>query len=448
MDVPQARAGNLNQPQLFGWAWTETIGWISLNCFDTNYCDVDKDYGVSVDQTTGKLAGYAWSENIGWISFGDPAGNITYPLKGEVNDPTKSCDKTNCIDGSCSACYNFSNHRLYGWAQIVSLGDDGWIRLDDPSGGQEWGVTEDDREDNGDFSGWAWNGNDTRWTGIGWMSWNGGDGGTYKVDGNPRKLAIASVERTKGEESHSLTVTWNGDVYGETKFYILREDSSYWLPVRYANDGLIIIEDQDKTWFADGSDFPELPKKQRLDMGETYNYKIKACNMFGCTTSTAFSKQTSPIGEVEEMMINTTCAENSASFVLQWRRPYSSPPELPIDYYEGQYCIVTAGQTVKDCKNSDWQPAFYYDSFTNDTVFSIQGYTDIMPSDRYNNYRYNTHFYRIRAVNSFDENYPPTDDQCGDDNGCDDIGSWAYTERAVRPCVPPTQPKYQEVRPK
>lgn len=53
---------------LKGWAWSDTIGWISLNCENLNTCGT-VPYGVAIDQATSKLSGYAWSSNIGWISF-------------------------------------------------------------------------------------------------------------------------------------------------------------------------------------------------------------------------------------------------------------------------------------------------------------------------------------------------------------------------------------------
>jgi len=60
---------------VWGWAWSENIGWISFN---------GVNYGVNIDPASGDFSGYAWSENIGWIKF-DPAG--PYP-----NPPINSAD--------------------------------------------------------------------------------------------------------------------------------------------------------------------------------------------------------------------------------------------------------------------------------------------------------------------------------------------------------------------
>jgi hypothetical protein len=51
---------------LSGYAWSDTIGWISFS-------GASPAYAVSED-TSGNLTGYAWSDNIGWIKFGGLSG--------------------------------------------------------------------------------------------------------------------------------------------------------------------------------------------------------------------------------------------------------------------------------------------------------------------------------------------------------------------------------------
>ncbi|HPM08455.1 MAG TPA: hypothetical protein PKX30_01390, partial [Candidatus Pacearchaeota archaeon] len=56
---------------VWGYAWSEGIGWISFNCDNNRNGNNDCsgiDYGVNI-KNDGCLEGYAWSENIGWISF-------------------------------------------------------------------------------------------------------------------------------------------------------------------------------------------------------------------------------------------------------------------------------------------------------------------------------------------------------------------------------------------
>jgi len=65
---------------VWGWAWSENIGWISFNKdpYIANGHTVvtggggSQPYGVTINPD-GTFTGYAWSENIGWIRF-DPPG--------------------------------------------------------------------------------------------------------------------------------------------------------------------------------------------------------------------------------------------------------------------------------------------------------------------------------------------------------------------------------------
>lgn len=148
-----------------GWAWSETIGWISFN--NTN-CDTDDNgfsnggagcppvgtaiakYGVNIDSSTGNFSGYAWSENIGWINF-SPVG--PYPVAPNY-----------------SAKFNFSTKKVTGWIRAEANGNgwDGWILMGKESIGWTNQVTID--SGTGEFHGWAW-GSDV----VGWISFNCAD---------------------------------------------------------------------------------------------------------------------------------------------------------------------------------------------------------------------------------------------------------------------------------
>ncbi len=52
---------------LSGYAWNDSIGWISFNCADPGVC-ASSDYKVTID-ADGNFSGFAWSEVAGWISF-------------------------------------------------------------------------------------------------------------------------------------------------------------------------------------------------------------------------------------------------------------------------------------------------------------------------------------------------------------------------------------------
>ena len=166
-----------------GWAWNSNVGWISFNCTNDSPACGSSNYGVSIDLTTGYFSGYAWSANVGWVSF-----NRRTCVGG--SDAGKYCTtNNNCSSNSCrldgpgaagtppespynspasltyNAAYNFSTYAVTGWAKILSMGDDGWIKF---NGAWLNGVSID--QATGDFSGWAWNaGVDT---GIGWVSFN------------------------------------------------------------------------------------------------------------------------------------------------------------------------------------------------------------------------------------------------------------------------------------
>lgn len=99
-----------------GWAWTENVGWVSLNCYNSgllNQC-TNTDYGVDYDNASGELSGYAWSENGGWICFGNSCSAAGLPLAPDNAIPSAKINK---------------NGLLSGWASWLVLGADGWIKL-------------------------------------------------------------------------------------------------------------------------------------------------------------------------------------------------------------------------------------------------------------------------------------------------------------------------------
>jgi len=120
---------------LFGWAWSSTIGWISMS---------GNGYGITIDSNNNFLSGYAWSNNIGWIQFGGLTG---FPATGSGTTYD-------------NAKYN-SDKTLTGWAKATSAGTsdwDGWIALS----GTGYGVKLD-----GSSSSWAW-GSDV----LGWIDFS------------------------------------------------------------------------------------------------------------------------------------------------------------------------------------------------------------------------------------------------------------------------------------
>lgn len=174
-----------------GWAWSGSIGWISLNCTNLDTC-ATSNYGVTLDDKPGDsgtaiMSGYAWSETVGWICFGStctgntPEGTASYAEFRDVNE-----GKTN---------------QMWGWAKVVSLNSEGWISLNcdkdtgvdactdsnyyvmlDPLTGI-FGTTNP-------LDHWAW-GSNTDNVGVGWVDMSG-----MQTDWN--LTWIGQVERPQG----------------------------------------------------------------------------------------------------------------------------------------------------------------------------------------------------------------------------------------------------------
>lgn len=148
--------GTTGYTSLAGYAWSETVGWISMNCktggsTSNDICST-KNYKVLIDSTTGVLSGYAWSDNIGWISF-------------------NSANVAGCPSGICSPTLTATG--LSGFAKVLSGGNpnsggwSGWIDLST--------IT---RTTATALGGYAWGGGDGVSSGvIGWTSMSGSNYG-------------------------------------------------------------------------------------------------------------------------------------------------------------------------------------------------------------------------------------------------------------------------------
>lgn len=149
--------------QLLGYAWSDTIGWISLS---------GSGYGLSVDGS-GNLSGYAWSEHIGWVSA-EPA------------------DIAGCPAGTCQP--RVSGGSFAGWIKAIGAGGngwDGWISLHCSNTGScgtsNYGVT----LTSGTLSGYAW-GSDV----VGWIDFNYGSGPAPSCAFNPATQSIVRGSNT------------------------------------------------------------------------------------------------------------------------------------------------------------------------------------------------------------------------------------------------------------
>jgi hypothetical protein len=199
-------------PNLYGWAWSERIGWISFNyknCdtdnngyIDSGVCGGDnsttpiKPYGVYLPKFDAEgdpvgsanykanFKGYAWSPNIGWINF-NPPGPYPSPLDVDCYPSSAFLQVTNAR-GLVRACAGAPNPDICGGQTVGneeapnpnSGGWNGWICLNDEGviGGDLYGVTLDTTLTPNEFKNWAWGGGGTSTNGenavVGWMSWN------------------------------------------------------------------------------------------------------------------------------------------------------------------------------------------------------------------------------------------------------------------------------------
>lgn len=147
--IGASESGNLE-----GFAWSDTVGWISFSSKD---CDTDNDgtfegnsedggpapagcpssgaaftYSVQIDIDSDILSGYAWSDKIGWISFesasiaGCPSGTCDPRLDvNEFKGWARACSvfqNSNPVDNGCSGALKLPE-KTGGW--------DGWISLNE-----------------------------------------------------------------------------------------------------------------------------------------------------------------------------------------------------------------------------------------------------------------------------------------------------------------------------
>lgn len=105
-----------------GWIWSDNYGWVSLNYQNSFFGDNGDSQPYKVQLDSGNsLSGYGWSEWVGWVCVGATcSGNIaSVPSGGWV------------------ANYDPVSKRISGWGGVISVGDNGLIRLggsDVPSG--------------------------------------------------------------------------------------------------------------------------------------------------------------------------------------------------------------------------------------------------------------------------------------------------------------------------
>ncbi|RJQ35670.1 hypothetical protein C4568_00575 [Candidatus Parcubacteria bacterium] len=176
---------------LSGWLWTDTTGWVSLNCADLGTCNA-VSYSVTVD-SGGYLNGYGWSENIGWIKFG---GLSSFPSGGGTTaDDAKLAN--NALTGWIRACAGTASGDC---SSMTSRSDgwDGWISLS----GSTYQVTKSSSDrfngcTTGDSCAWGSEVN-------GWVDWSYAE---YQCTPEPSYCEDAATLCTFNTNSCSFTCT-------------------------------------------------------------------------------------------------------------------------------------------------------------------------------------------------------------------------------------------------
>ena len=86
-------AGNLS-----GWAWNDSIGWISLWCGNTSSCGTSS-YRVTIGGG-GNFSGYAWNDAVGWISFNCADPGVCVASNYKVNTSWAPAALTGTLDST------------------------------------------------------------------------------------------------------------------------------------------------------------------------------------------------------------------------------------------------------------------------------------------------------------------------------------------------------------
>ncbi|MFA6285574.1 MAG: hypothetical protein WC643_03555, partial [Parcubacteria group bacterium] len=181
-----------------------TIGWLSSNS-ELSGCGgaLSKKYSINFgepDEETGErpVYGSAWFgvgskedsngacdsdlPSLGWLNF-----SVGYPSFCSGDDCHAAMLHPNTEEADNYAGY------LDGWAQVTSMGNNGWVRLKDPSG-THYGVTSSTR---GLLSGYGWNsGTEDAFlgnSGLGWLKLSGLKVGDCKLGCATKQICLGQT---------------------------------------------------------------------------------------------------------------------------------------------------------------------------------------------------------------------------------------------------------------
>ncbi|HNW20069.1 MAG TPA: hypothetical protein PLX67_01250 [bacterium] len=313
--IPSVNAGA--NDDLFGWAWSPVIGWISFNnCVYGGGCS-GINYGVKLEPSGDyPLSGYAWNSNVGWILFEDSYPTSAQPQHGVQLD--------------------LATRKFSGWAKILALGDDGWIKLAKnsyDSGPDYWSQLNDD----GKLAGWAWNNT------IGWLSFNSNDvtsSITYYVTGKaPTIPSNVIVTPDDVDGCNTLIIDWQDSLYAKD-YSVFRSTSASFTPSATVN----FIASTTVSNFIDNNNF------SGLSLNTDYYYHIGASNFFGTTYTTASAHgKTRPICGIDTITGEGDCLNGNPSVIkLNWQVP-TVAPGTEIDHYQIKRCQIDDDPAGDQC---------------------------------------------------------------------------------------------------
>ncbi|MBI2591226.1 MAG: hypothetical protein HYW34_00940 [Candidatus Brennerbacteria bacterium] len=220
-------------PDLSGWAWSSTIGWLSFNCLDQNVCG-QSDYRVEIDPITGALNGWAWSPVVGWVQF-DAQPDLTTGLYPTDPQTPSMIDVNTGIASGWTRILAYQNAQIIGFerqnkqqnfvlnknekslAQINTfnfdalihffkniIGDNfnlispGKIFAQTTGFGDGWLKITDAQRKNDKLVGWAWGGEP-----IGWLNF-------YNVS-MPSPTCSFNSDKTNVSPNEAVALNWTCD---------------------------------------------------------------------------------------------------------------------------------------------------------------------------------------------------------------------------------------------
>lgn len=258
---------------LNGYAWSSTIGWISMNCAtgsatSSNIC-ATSNYKVTVQQSTGNLIGYAWNSNIGWIrfnglsSFPVGTGNVSSSARvrfGSVYPSLtyegwiRACAGTNSIPNTCASMTNSTTSGAW----------DGWISLRGTT------PTYNSSSTSANFTSTSFGWGSSV---VGWVSF---DPVTLLIPG--ATLSALNCEIPLGGSSCNSSTTWAfTNTIGSTNIHNFTAGSSYYPNISTGVNNPVPLEE--------GQNYIQA----RADMSELNEVSVTAT----CISGTDFSNGTS-----------------------------------------------------------------------------------------------------------------------------------------------------------